>query len=152
MLTHAHISRLFDMCPPLLWPVLAISLVVLRRQLAALVASGCTAWEIALTPWGRVRIVWADRAGAPLPWRDQLFRAAMGDPEPAPAYAPPSRGICTDESQVHWALADGQAAIPPLSAVRRAALFPSVCARNPSARPGRAMTPSGRRPRLRACP
>lgn len=103
----ASTSRLFALCPPWLWPVLAISLVALRARLCQLEALGAAGWEIRLSGWGRAyvsRVWWPDAARD---WKDALYRNAMGEPEAAPAWRPAPLGISTDETSADWASGAG---------------------------------------------
>jgi len=117
MLCATTLDRLLARCPPWLWPVLFLSLVSLREQVRLLAALGASGWEIRLTWYGRAHIAHVWWPGDPDPWKDSLYRTAMGEPVAAPTWHPEPLGILTDETQVGWVLGlAGRDEIPPATA------------------------------------
>jgi len=117
MVSEASLLRLFARCPVWLWPVLALSLVSLHEQVRLLAELGATGVDLRLTPWGRAYVANAWWPDGPIPWKDQVYRSAMGEPVAAPAWSPEPLGILTDETQVAWVLSRvGRDDIPPIAA------------------------------------
>lgn len=124
-------SRLFALCPLWLWPVLAVSLVGLGEQIRRLEARGAIGLEIRLSRWGQAYVARTHWATGPVPWRDPLYRLAMGDPVPEPRREHPALGILTDEAQAGWAL-------DQFGPARRASLAPGRHRGETGSRHGRA--------------
>ncbi|MEL6387829.1 MAG: hypothetical protein AAFR00_10800 [Pseudomonadota bacterium] len=117
MVSEASLLRLFARCPVWLWPVLALSLVSLREQVRLLAELGATGVDLHVTPWGRAHVANAWWLDGPIPWKDLVYRTAMGEPVAAPAWSPEPLGILTDETQVAWVLSRvGRDDIPPPAA------------------------------------